>query len=79
MAREAIVRRSQPNLWSGCVASLAAGVALLLSATEVLGTQSDLEPVFARWETIGTAEGLPSAKVFSVLVDGDRVWAGTEG
>ncbi len=79
MTREAIVRTSQRNLWSGCVASLAAGVALLLSATEALGTQSDLEPLFAGWETIGTDEGLPSTKVFSVLVDGDRVWAGTEG
>ena len=59
MAREAIVRTLHPNLWSGCVASLAAGVALLLSATEVLGTQSDLEPLFARWETIGTDDGLP--------------------
>jgi ligand-binding sensor domain-containing protein len=52
---------------------------LLLSTTEAVGTQSDLEPLFAGWETIGTDEGLPSAKVFSVLVDGDRVWAGTEG
>jgi len=31
-----------------------------------------------RWETFDTAAGLPSNKVFTVLVDGPRVWAGTE-
>jgi ligand-binding sensor domain-containing protein len=31
-----------------------------------------------RWETFDTANGLPSNKVFAVLVDGPRVWAGTE-
>lgn len=36
------------------------------------------DPFFSRWETIGAAQGLPSAKVLSVLADGPRVWAGTE-
>ncbi|MGD8328825.1 MAG: regulator [Acidobacteriota bacterium] len=36
------------------------------------------EAIFDRWVTIGTADGLPSQKVFAVLVDGQRVWAGTD-
>jgi ligand-binding sensor domain-containing protein len=35
--------------------------------------------VYDRWETLGTAEGLPSRKVLSVLCEEDRVWACTEG
>jgi ligand-binding sensor domain-containing protein len=31
-----------------------------------------------RFENFTTANGLPDNHVFSVLVDGDRVWAGTE-
>ncbi|HVJ06768.1 MAG TPA: hypothetical protein VM554_00110 [Acidisarcina sp.] len=31
-----------------------------------------------RWVNYTTANGLPNAHVFCVLVDGDRVWAGTE-
>ena len=31
-----------------------------------------------RFENFTTANGLPNNHVFSVLVDGDRVWAGTE-
>jgi ligand-binding sensor domain-containing protein len=31
-----------------------------------------------RWENFTTANGLPDNHVFSVLVDGDRIWAGTE-
>jgi hypothetical protein len=34
-------------------------------------------PLF-RFENFTTANGLPDNHVFSVLVDGDRVWAGTE-
>lgn len=36
------------------------------------------DPLFRRWETVGTAEGLPSEKVFAVLADEDRIWAGTD-
>src|SRR5450755_1318744 len=32
-----------------------------------------------RWENFTTANGLPNSHVFAVLVDGDRIWAGTEG
>jgi len=31
-----------------------------------------------RFENFTTANGLPDNHVFSVLVDGDRIWAGTE-
>ena len=34
-------------------------------------------PLF-RWENFTTANGLPDNHVFCVLVDGNRVWAGTE-
>jgi ligand-binding sensor domain-containing protein len=37
----------------------------------------DAVPYF-RFENFTTANGLPNDHVFSVLVDGDRVWAGTE-
>jgi ligand-binding sensor domain-containing protein len=31
-----------------------------------------------RWENFTTAEGLPDDRVYSVCVDGDRIWAGTD-
>ena len=31
-----------------------------------------------RFENFTTANGLPDNHVYSVLVDGDRIWAGTE-
>ena len=34
-------------------------------------------PLF-RWENFTTANGLPDNHVFCVLVDGNRIWAGTE-
>jgi ligand-binding sensor domain-containing protein len=34
-------------------------------------------PMF-RWENFTTANGLPDNHVFAVLVDGNRIWAGTE-
>lgn len=34
-------------------------------------------PMF-RWENFTTANGLPNNHVYCVLVDGDRVWAGTD-
>jgi ligand-binding sensor domain-containing protein len=35
-------------------------------------------PLYTKWENFTTANGMPDAKVFSVAVDGERVWAGTE-
>ena len=35
-------------------------------------------PVYYRWQTFTTADGLPSDKAMAVRVDGDRVWVGTD-
>ncbi len=35
-------------------------------------------PPVARWTTFSLKDGLPSDKVLTLRVDGDRVWAGTE-
>lgn len=50
-----------------------AGLACLIPA---LAAAADL-PRF-RWENFLTRDGLPNNHVFCVLVEGDRVWAGTE-
>ena len=31
-----------------------------------------------RWENFTTQQGLPNDRVYSVAVDGDRIWAGTD-
>jgi len=49
-------------------------LALLLASS--LGAAQDM-PRF-RWENFTTANGLPDNHVFCVLVDGNRIWAGTE-
>src|SRR5208282_1758618 len=41
-----------------------------------LATAQDM-PRF-RWENFTTANGLPDNHVFCVVVDGNRIWAGTE-
>ena len=48
--------------------------ALLLAA---LFGQAQQMPRF-RWENFTTANGLPDNRVYSVCVDGNRVWAGTD-
>ena len=35
-------------------------------------------PVYTQWESFGVEDGLPSNKVFCVVADGERVWAGTD-
>jgi ligand-binding sensor domain-containing protein len=58
-------------------------IAMLLSAAIVLlrtvaaSPETPQMPIF-RFENFTTANGLPNNHVFAVLVDGDRVWAGTE-
>jgi ligand-binding sensor domain-containing protein len=49
---------------------------LVLLAASALAATPDM-PHF-RWENFTTANGLPDNHVFCVLVDGDRIWAGTE-
>src|SRR5579872_5019765 len=74
-------RRPERSRLSGGAKDLARGakalslvLAVLLLAS--LATAQDL-PMF-RWENFTTANGLPNDHVFCVLVDGNRVWAGTE-
>jgi len=52
-----------------------ATLALLISAAALSAAQD--MPMF-RWENFTTANGLPDNHVFCVLVDGNRIWAGTE-
>ncbi len=49
---------------------------LLMLAVQAFATSPDM-PRY-RWENFTTANGLPDNHVYSVLVDGDRIWAGTE-
>jgi len=51
-------------------------IALLGLMVSPLACAQDM-PMF-RWENFTTANGLPDDHVFCVLVDGDRIWAGTE-
>src|SRR5208337_725618 len=50
--------------------------ATLVTLAASLAAAQDL-PRF-RWENFTTASGLPDNHVFCVLVDGNRIWAGTE-
>jgi ligand-binding sensor domain-containing protein len=43
-----------------------------------LTTSAQTPDLYTKWENFTTANGMPDAKVFSVAVDGPRVWAGTE-
>lgn len=51
------------------------------SSAEIPGTVSIKEangmPVYGNWKTFTTKDGLPSDKVYTVRIDGDRVLAGT--
>ncbi len=51
-------------------------LAFLLLATPLFAAPPDM-PRF-RWENFTTANGLPNNHVYCVLVDGGRVWAGTD-
>lgn len=50
-------------------------IVLLLAGTTTAATPN--MPRF-EWQNFTTANGLPDDHVFCVLVDGDRIWAGTE-
>ena len=50
---------------------------LILLIATALAAPAQTMPRF-RWENFTTADGLPNNHVFCVLVDGKRVWAGTE-
>ena len=53
---------------------LSAAFAVLMVIS--LGSAQDM-PLF-RWENFTTSDGLPDNHVFCVLVDGNRIWAGTD-
>lgn len=52
-------------------------LAILLLLAIPLAAETAVLPRF-RWENYTTANGLPNDHVFCVLVDGARIWAGTE-
>lgn len=53
-----------------------AGVALFIAMVATSNAQTP--GLYTKWENFTTANGMPDAKVLSVAVDGNRVWAGTE-
>jgi ligand-binding sensor domain-containing protein len=61
--------RGQRNRWW-------LSLALILCCGPALIAQTPA--LYTKWENFTTANGMPDGKVFSVAVDGDRVWAGTE-
>ncbi|MGB7846477.1 MAG: hypothetical protein WBL63_12745 [Candidatus Acidiferrum sp.] len=63
------MRSPERNRW---LISLAGFLCLLPAAL------AQTPALYTKWENFTPANGMPDAKVFSVAVDGDRVWAGTE-
>jgi ligand-binding sensor domain-containing protein len=57
---------------------LAMLAAVILVSSPSLATAQTPEMPRFRWENFTTANGLPDNHVFCVLVDGNRIWAGTE-
>ena len=74
-------RHPERSRISGGAKDLARGVTTFLVAlallTLVFPASAQDMPMF-RWENFTTANGLPDNHVFCVLVDGNRIWAGTE-
>ena len=52
---------------------------LLLAAAHSADAAAPTWANYLRFDTMTTAQGLPSDKVLSVVDQGDRIWAGTEG
>lgn len=52
-------------------------VCVVIAPATTFAADTDELPRF-RWENFSTASGLPDNHVFCVLVDGNRIWAGTE-
>src|SRR5579864_7176583 len=74
-------RHPEPSRFSGGAKNLACATLRFLATVAILASPSLLVaqdmPLF-RWENFTTANGLPDNHVFCVLVDGNRIWAGTE-
>ena len=58
------------------LARTATKISVLVMLLASLLSAQDM-PMF-RWENFTTANGLPDNHVYSVLVDGGRIWAGTD-
>jgi ligand-binding sensor domain-containing protein len=65
-----MMRSRQRNYW---LMALGAALFWLLPASV-----AQTPALYTKWENFTTANGLPDPKVFCVVVDGNRVWAGTE-
>ena len=73
-------RHPERSRSSGGAKDLARIVSGILIAACLLLTEASVAqdlPMF-RWQNFTTANGLPDNHVFCVLVDGNRIWAGTE-
>jgi ligand-binding sensor domain-containing protein len=55
-----------------------AGAVLLGTCWVQAQAPKKLPYIYTQWKNFTTADGLPSAHIFSVKADGDRVWIGTE-
>jgi len=51
---------------------------LVFAALAAMAAEEPLPRVYTYWESFHRANGLPADKVFSILVDGNRIWAGTD-
>src|ERR1700755_447085 len=65
---------------AGATAQTRAGARAPVANTAAATPKSPAAPPMPKFkfENFTTANGLPDNHVFSVLVDGDRIWAGTE-
>lgn len=54
------------------------GIAAIFVLFAAAPAMTQTPALYTRWENFTTANGMPDDKVFSVAVDGERVWAGTE-
>jgi ligand-binding sensor domain-containing protein len=72
-------RHPERSRFSGGAKDLASGITVLLLSLLILASNVSAQdmPMF-RWENFTTANGLPDNHVFCVLVDGNRIWAGTD-
>ena len=75
------------SIWAWALAAVAVAYALVIPATcaqqPKARRQAALTPAVPRmprfrFENFTTANGLPDNHVYAVLVDGDRIWAGTD-
>jgi hypothetical protein len=65
--------------WCGACAAVLVSLANAQTPAAPAATASSAElPIYTEWKNYTVADGLPSAKVLTVLAVGDDVWAGTD-